>query len=65
MTRLTAAAKAVPTLEELKLYNVHVTEVEVQPMGEFGTSIKVVYQVDDEELATSGEAQLWGLHQFQ
>jgi hypothetical protein len=62
--RLVAAAKAVPTLEELRIYNVRVSEVEVQPMGEFGRSIKVVYQIDDEELVTSGEAQLWDYINF-
>ncbi len=61
--RLVAAAKAVPTLEELKLYNVHITEAQVQPMGEFGRSIKVVYQVDD-DLEDAGDGQVWDFVNF-
>jgi hypothetical protein len=54
MTRLVPAAKATPTLEELKPYNARITEVEVQPESKFGTSLRVDYQVngglEDEEV---------------
>jgi hypothetical protein len=64
MTRLTAATKAVPTLEEFKLYNVHLVSAEVQKPSEFGTSIKLVYSVDDQDLEEAGDGEVWDFINF-
>jgi hypothetical protein len=50
MTRLTAASNAVPELEELRLYNANIIEIEVQEPSQYGSSIKLVYQVEDYEI---------------
>jgi hypothetical protein len=48
MPRRTANTTVSPVLNELQLYDVRIKALEVQEPSQYGTSIKVVYAIDDE-----------------
>jgi hypothetical protein len=48
MPRRTATNTVSPVLNELQLYDVRIKAIEVQEPSQYGTSIKLIYAIDDE-----------------